>query len=101
MESYLESMGASGVVIDFNPDPMRSTISEVETDGERIWVRRGTELQPVFDVYDYQGEHLFAAMVPDAGTDGAFWDFNIDEEGISAFSLNPDLFQQIYVLEMP
>ncbi len=101
VESYLESMGASGVVIEFNPDPMRNTISEVETDGERLWVRRGTVLEPVFDVYDYSGELLFTATVPDAGTDAAFWDFNIDEQGISAFSANPELFQQVYILELP
>ncbi len=101
VESYLESMGASGVVIDYHPDPLRNTISEVETDGERVWVRRGTVLEPVFDVYDYSGELLFTAEVPDAGEDAPFWDFNIDEQGITAFSMNPELFQQIYVLELP
>ncbi len=101
VESYLESMGASGVVIEYHPDPLRNTIGEVETDGERVWVRRGTVLEPVFDVYDYSGEVLFTAEVPDAGEDAPFWDFNIDEQGITAFSMNPELFQQIYVLELP
>ncbi len=101
VESYLESMGASGVVIEYHPDPLRNTISEVETDGERVWVRRGTVLEPVFDVYDYSGELLFTAEVPEAGEDAPFWDFNIDEQGITAFSMNPELFQQVYVLELP
>jgi hypothetical protein len=101
IESYLQGMGASGVVIEYNADPYRYAVSEVETDGERIWVRRGTELQPVFDVYDYQGEFLFTATVPEAGDDAAFWDFRITDRGMLAFSTNPDLFQQVYILEMP
>ena len=101
MEAYLESLGASGVVIDFQPEPLRNTISELEADGEeRLWVRRGTVLQPVFDVYDYSGEFLFAVNVPGAGADAQFWDFNIDEQGMIAFSTNPELYQQIYILQM-
>lgn len=102
MEALLESMGANGVVIEWIPDPYRAMISELEVDGEgRIWVRRGTVDDPVFDVYDYQGTQLFTANVPGAGTDARFWDFNIDEHGIIAYSANPELFQQIYILEMP
>lgn len=100
--AYLESMGAGGVVLEYNADPYRNSISEVEVDGEgRIWVRRGTALEPVFDVYNAAGEELFTASVPEAGDDAVFWDFNIDEQGIIAFSINPELFQEIYILELP
>ena len=102
MEAYLESMGAQGVLIEYNPDPLRDNISELEVDGEnRIWVRRGTVIEPVFDVYDYEGEKLFTATVPEAGDDAFFWDFNIDEQGMIAYSLNPELFQQVYILGTP
>jgi len=101
VEAYLESMGASGVVIDYNPEPLRNTISELEADGEQLlWVRRGTVLQPVFDVYSYDGDPLFTVNVPGAGADAQFWDFNIDEQGMIAFSTNPELYQQIYILQM-
>lgn len=100
--AYLESLGSSGVVLDFNPNPYRNTISEIEVDGEgRIWVRRGTAVEPVFDVYNFSGEKLFTASVPEAGDDSALWEFNIDEHGIIAYSINPELFQQVYILEMP
>ncbi len=100
--SYLESMGANGVVLEYNADPYRNSISEVEVDGEgRVWVRRGTVLEPVFDVYNAAGEELFTASVPEAGDDAVFWDFNIDEQGIIAYSINPELFQQIYIIELP
>ncbi len=100
--AYLESMGASGVVLEYNADPYRNSISEVEVDGEgRVWVRRGTALEPVFDVYNSAGEELFTVSVPEAGDDAVFWDFNIDEQGIIAYSINPELFQQVYILELP
>jgi len=99
--AYLESLGASGVAMEYDADPYRNTISEVEVDGEgRIWVRRGTVLEPVFDVYDYSGEKIFTASVSEAGDDAGFWDFTIDEQGIIAYSINPELFQQIYILEL-
>ena len=101
IEALLESMGANGVVIEWIPDPHRAMISEIEVDGEdRIWVRRGTVLEPVFDVFDQGGVLLFTAEVPDAGSDAQFWDFNIDEHGIIAYSANPELFQQIYILQL-
>ncbi len=100
--AYLESIGAGGVVLEYNPNPYRNSISEIEVDGEsRIWVRRGTELNPVFDVYNQEGEELFTATVPEAGDDAVFWEFNIDEQGIIAYSTNPEIFQQIYIFELP
>jgi hypothetical protein len=101
VEAYTEAMGATGLLIDFHPEPLRDTISELEVDGEQhLWVRRGTVHEPVFDVYDYNGELLFTVNVPGAGADAQFWDFNIDEHGIIAFSSNPELFQKIYILQM-
>ena len=91
----------NGVVLEFNADPYRNLISDIEVDGEsRVWIRRGTVLEPVFDVYDFDGEKLFTATVSDAGDDAGFWDFNIDEQGIIAFSINPELYDQVYVLEL-
>jgi len=102
VESWVEAMGADGVVIEWNPEPYRYMISQIQTDGiGRIWVRRGTELTPVFDVYDYQGNELFTASVPEAGDEGQFWMFHIDEYGIVAYSTSPELFQQVFIVEMP
>lgn len=102
VETLLERMGAQGVVLEFNPDPYRNTISDLEVDSDgRIWVRRGTADTPVFDVYDMDGQILFTAHVPGITDEGQFWDFVIDEYAIMAYSLNPDLYQQIYILELP
>ena len=101
MEQRLENMGVSGVVIEFEPDPYRRMVTDLGVDGQgRIWARRGTELSPVFEVFSPEGEHLFTAEVPEVGDQGQFWDFQISEHGTAAISTNPELFQQIYLLEM-
>jgi hypothetical protein len=102
VETLLESYGASGVVIDYEPDPFRNAVSDLDVDSTgRIWVRRGTERTPVFDVYDYDGVLLFTASVPSITVDGDYWDFTIDGYAVMAFSANPDIYQQIYLMELP
>lgn len=101
MEAWLRNIGAQGVVIEYNPEPYRWTISDIGCDGlGRIWVRRGAELSPVFDVYDAQGNSLFVAEVEGIGSDAQFWDFVIDEHGIMAYSLNPDYYAKIWLMEI-
>ncbi len=101
METWLRSIGAQGVVIEYNPEPYRWTITDIGCDGlGRIWVRRGTELAPVFDVYDAQGNSLFVAEVEGIGDDAQFWDFVIDEYGIMAFSVNPDYYSKIWLMDI-
>jgi len=100
--SYLRALGAEGLAMQYNPEPYRNTISDVDADGEgRLWIRRGTVTEPVFDVYNYDGEKLFTASVPGVGEDSTFWEFTIDQFGIIAYSANPELYQQVYILEMP
>ncbi len=102
VETLLENWGASGVVIEYEPDLFRSAISDLDVDSTgRIWVRRGTIHTPVFDVYDYSGELLFTAHVPSVGEDGQFWEFIFDEYAIMAYSMNPEVYQKIYILELP
>ncbi len=102
MEAWLTNIGAQGVLIDYDPNPYRYTTSDIGYDSQnRIWVRRGTELIPVFDVYDMEGELLFTAEVEGAGENAQYWDFVIDEHGMLAFSLNPELFCKIWIMELP
>lgn len=101
MEMHLTNMGVSGVVIEYEPDPFRTMIRDLGVDAEgRIWARRGTELDPVFEVFSLQGEHLFTAEIPGVGDQGQFWRFEIDDHGMAAFSTNPDLYQQVYLLQL-
>ncbi|NOQ23168.1 MAG: 6-bladed beta-propeller [Candidatus Aegiribacteria sp.] len=102
MEAWLTSIVPQGVLIDYDPNPYRYMTTDIGYDSQnRIWVRRGTELVPVFDVYDMEGELLFIAEVEGAGEDAQYWDFMIDEHGMLAYSLNPELFHKIWIMELP
>lgn len=102
METWLTSLGAQGVLIEFDPTPYRYMTSDIGYDSQnRIWVRRGTELMPVFDVYDMEGELQFIAEVEGAGEDALYWDFMIDEHGMLAYSTNPEFFHKIWIMELP
>ncbi len=100
IEGYLSSVGASGVVISFTPDPCRDAIAEVETDGmERLWIRRGTVAEPVFDVYDYDGNQLFTVNMP--AMDGTVWDYCFGPDAVVAYPLNPVEWQKLYIIDYP
>mgnify|MGYP006278117427 CR=1 FL=1 len=101
MELHLQNMGVSGVMVEFEPDPYRRMITDLGVDADgRIWARKGTELRPVFEVFSTEGDHLFTAAIPGVGDAGQFWSFAIEDRGMAAYSTNPELYQQIYLLEL-
>jgi len=101
MEQRLANMGVNGVVIDYEPDPYRTMITDLGVDAQgRLWARKGTELQPVFEVFSPEGDHLFTAEIPGVGEEGQFWSFAVEEQGMAAYSTNPELYQQVFLLEL-
>ncbi len=87
----------------FEPDPFRWKIHSMGIDDqERLWVRRGTDEIPTFDIFDFDGNHLFTADVPAiSGYSGLLWEIHIDDYGILAWSLDPpDGYQKLYTLEL-
>jgi hypothetical protein len=99
IEAKMTSMGSS-LPPDYHPSAWRTQIRELHADGEgRIWVLRGTETVPTFDVYDGGGNLLFTATVPGAGDNGLYWRFAIDAHGMLAWSEDPEDFARIFVLE--
>ncbi|MEN8208912.1 MAG: 6-bladed beta-propeller [Candidatus Fermentibacteria bacterium] len=102
MEAWLTSIGVQGVLIEYEPNPYKFMTSDIGYDSQnRIWVRRGTELTPVFDIFDSTGELLFTAEVEGTGEDAQYWDFEIDENGMIAYSLNPEFFHKVWIMELP
>jgi len=96
------NMGAN-VTTDFDVNPFRWMIHSMGIDDQdRLWVRRGTEGTPTFDVFDYAGEHLFTASLPTiTGYQGLLWEIKIDEFGILAWSMDPlDGYQKLYTLKL-
>jgi hypothetical protein len=97
-----ESMGANGP-FNYQPDPDRWMVHSMGIDGSgQLWVRRGTEETPTFDVFDMSGNKLFTAHVPGiTGYRGLLWEIHVDEHGILGYSLDPeDGYQKLYILEL-
>ncbi|MCK4505956.1 MAG: hypothetical protein KAW14_10080 [Candidatus Aegiribacteria sp.] len=92
-----------GAQTNYEPNPFRWKIHSMGIDDQkRLWVRRGTEEIPTFDIFDFEGNHLFTANIPAiSGYSGLLWEIKIDEYGILAWSLNPsDGYQKLYTLEL-
>ena len=99
--AQLESMDAGGM--DYQADPYRPFIAGLGVDGEgRIWVRRGTDTVPTFDVFDPEsGEQVLLVTVPEAGENGLYWKVSVDSFGFLAYDENPEQgWQQVHVLEL-
>ncbi|MCD4774706.1 MAG: hypothetical protein K8S15_01480 [Candidatus Aegiribacteria sp.] len=96
------NMGANGQ-LNYQPDPFRWKIHSMGIDDQRrLWVRRGTEETPTFDIFDYEGKHLFTAEIPGiTGHSGLLWEVHVDEFGILAWSLDPpDGYQKLYTMQL-
>ncbi|MCK4807240.1 MAG: 6-bladed beta-propeller [Candidatus Aegiribacteria sp.] len=100
IESWANRIGMRGVVIEWEPDPYRTFIKTLGVDGaERLWIVRGTELEPVFDIYDMSGAHLFSARLP---IESGSWKFHIDSCGILGWEEDPEEgFQKLYIIDFP
>jgi hypothetical protein len=86
-----------------SPDPYRPMIRGLEVDPEgNLWVLRGTQEQPFFDIYDAEGGLVAYARLGSAPPDGQMWRFAFGAPGILAYSEDPASgYQQIYVIEYP
>jgi hypothetical protein len=100
IEGWASRMGMQGVVIDWQPDPYRTFVRSLGTDGQgRLWAVRGTDPEPVFDVYDMTGELLFSARLP---VPGRSWRFNIDTWGIVGWEEDPGSgYQELHLIDFP
>jgi hypothetical protein len=97
-----ESMGANGP-FNYQPDPYRWMVHSMGIDRNgQLWVRRGTDETPTFDVFDMSGSHVFTAHAPSiTGHRGLLWEIHVDEFGILGYSLDPeDGYQKLYILEL-
>jgi hypothetical protein len=102
IEALLQSMGTNGVIIDYDPDPLRDQVCGVGFDSAgRVWVQRGTTTVPVFDVWSPEGEMLFTAACDSTIEDGLYWEVEFGDGTGCAYSMNPDAFQQVYVFPLP
>ena len=85
----------------WEPDPYQYAIESIQVDSaDRVWVQRGTERTPVFDVYDIDGNLLFTAAL-DAGETSETWQVVISGDGFLAFDAAPEYYPVLYYGELP
>jgi len=84
----------------FAPDPLHNLVEDIGVDDKgNLWVQRGTEDHPVFDVVDESGTHIASVDFP---MNGRFWRFSITPYGSLAWNLDPESgIQKVYILDLP
>jgi len=67
---------------------------------DRIWVRRGSNLEPLFDIYSTDGDFLYSCSVPylPFGSNIAFT-ISPYSSTILAFQANPEDYPKIWILQ--
>ena len=98
MEAYFYTTSQHTHTVDWEPYPIHPMVSAVGTDSlNRIWVQRGFEPNPVFDLFDETGQHLETFILPEVDrTD--HWAFHLCRYGILAVPEAPDSFYQVYLI---
>jgi hypothetical protein len=86
--------------VNWTPLPNHPMIASLGVDCfNRIWVQRGFEQYPTFDLYNTSGEHLMVAVIPD-WDDTDHWKFSIFEETILATSQDPKTHYLVYIINI-
>ena len=86
--------------VEWEPFPNKPMISNLAVDGmNRIWVQRGFEQYPAFDLYDSTGEYLMTAVLPDMD-DTVHLKFHISRRGILAVPEDPESYYCVYLITL-
>ncbi len=95
--------GLSPEDVHFEPDPYRFAITSLGVDGDgSIWVRRGWETRPVFDVWSPSGGRLYTASFADGRVADALSSctFEVTPHGLLAYDPDPEEgFPRLFVVE--
>ena len=82
----------------WEPLPNRPMIRCMGVDSlDNLWVQRGTELSPTFDIFDNRGFFLNTAGLPDR-EDAYNWRFDISPGGIIAVPEDPVFYPLLYII---
>lgn len=94
------ALGMGSLPDNFEPDPLHALIVGLGVDTRgNLWIQRGTEEKPVFDIIDNDGVHIGTAEFP---RNGYHWKFSITPYGSLAWNLDPESgIQRVYTLELP
>jgi len=96
----LASLGLNTLPENYEPEPYHTLILGLGVDNlGNLWIQRGTEERPVFDIIDSAGDHIGTAEFPGMGR---HWQFSISPNGSLAWNLDPESgIQKVYILDLP
>ena len=94
------ALGMNNLPENYEPDPFHTLIVGLGVDNSgNLWIQRGTEEKPVFDIINNDGVHIGTAEFP---RNGHHWKFSITPYGSLAWNLDPESgVQRVYTLELP
>lgn len=94
------ALGMNALPDGFEPDPFHVMVENIGVDGDgNLWMQRGTEGKPVFDIFDTAGDHVGTAEFPGTGKQ---WQFSISPYGSLAWNNDPlSGVQKVYMIELP
>ncbi len=99
IEEYFSNASRGSLEVNWRPSPYRPMIRSLGVDSfNNLWVQRGTELTPTFDVYDLADNHLYTAILP-YREDAVHWRFDISDHGILAVPADPEHYPVVYIIE--
>ncbi len=84
-------------------DPLTHRLPVIDLEIDRhsnLWVRRGTENEPYFDIWSPEGELIGSAVMSGSGSRSSSWEFEICDEGILAYDMDPEQYQMVFMISM-
>ncbi len=82
-----------------DPITHRLPVIDLEIDScGNLWARRGTEDEPFFDIWSAEGELIGSAVMTGVGSESSSWEFEVCDQGILAYDMDPDLYQKVYLI---
>lgn len=100
IEVFFYSSSKNTHRVDWEPFPNKPMITALGVDSlNRIWVQRGFEQDPTFDLYSLSGELLMTAVLP-GRNDTAHWRFSISGNGVLAVPEDPESYYSVYIIEL-
>lgn len=86
---------------DWYPSQLEPGVTQLQVQDSMglLWVSHGSLVSPEFEVFDVQGNHLFSCSCSGL-PERDFYRFCISDEGYIAYTMYPEEYPRVYILEL-